>query len=77
MPTLVKNVGRKSDKPKPGPPVDPDRKPMALQIRGSTEWKSWVDRLATFEALPLASLVERALRQYARGVNFTDEPPKR
>ncbi len=76
--TLVNDVARKSAKAKP--PIDPedkDRKPMAVQIRGDAAWKHWIDELSTFDERPVATLVERALREYAERAGFPKAPPKR
>jgi hypothetical protein len=78
---LVKTVGRKkSVEPQPVPqpePEDKERKPMAIQIRGDSAWKSWVERLSRFDDRPVALLVERALREYAERAKFPELPPKR
>jgi hypothetical protein len=67
-------------KPKPGPGDDSpgaDRKPMIVQVRGSAEFKDWAERLARFDNLPLATLVDRALRRYAKDIGFKDDAPAR
>lgn len=52
------------------------RKPLVFQMRGSEEWKAWVESLAEKEGDSAAKLIERALRDYARKVGHPD-PPKR
>jgi hypothetical protein len=72
------DVARPKSKPKAEPPPDPGgRKPLVIQVRGGTEWKLWVERLSDFDGIPLAMLVDRALRVYARQIGFEEAPPKR
>jgi hypothetical protein len=52
-------------------------KPLALQIRGDTAWKTWVNALAGFDDRPIALLVERAWREYAARIGFPEAVPKR
>lgn len=76
---LVGNVAKKK-RSKPAPESEPDepgRKPMIVQVRGSAAYKEWVDELAHFDGLPLAALVDRALRRYAKEIGFHEEPPRR
>jgi hypothetical protein len=73
---VVDDVSRKKAKPEPEP-QDRERKPMAIQIRGETKWKTWVDELSTFDERPVAMIIERALREYAEKIGFPKSPPKR
>lgn len=50
---------------------------MVLQMRGTPEWKTWLEELAAFDDRSPASLGERAIRRYAIEIGFTEEPPKR
>lgn len=52
-------------------------KPLAIQVRGSTEWKAWVERLAEFDRSNVADLTDRAMAAYARTIGFLDPPPPR
>lgn len=53
-----------------------DRKPMVVQIRGSAEWKAWVEALADQQRDTVAKMVERSLSKIAKDAGFPD-PPKR
>ena len=53
------------------------RKALVLQMRGSEEWKAWAEGLAEFDGLSVASVVDRAMRAYAKQIGYTKEPPKR
>jgi hypothetical protein len=76
--TLVEPVARPKAKPEPLPnPDDRERKPLAVQVRGSGAWKQWVDELSEFDERSIATLIERALREYAERVKFPKVPPKR
>lgn len=59
-------------------PVDTwTRKPMAIQMRGSDEWRAWVERGASHVGLKVPTLVDQAVRMYLREHGFTDAPPER
>ena len=53
------------------------KKPLAVQMRASAEWRKWLDRLASFKHMPTSILVEQALIEYARNHGFTELPPAR
>ncbi len=49
-----------------------------LMIRGTPEWKSWVEALASFDRSPsLNDLIDRALVSYARERGYLVTAPKR
>ena len=52
------------------------RKPMVVQIRGSEEWKAWVEDIADREGFTVAMLFERAIRKLAKDGGYPD-PPRR
>jgi hypothetical protein len=54
-----------------------DIRPIALTIRGKTEWKEWVARLADHDRASLNELVDRSLARYAREIGFKESPPER
>lgn len=56
---------------------DVSRKPMVVQVRGSDEWKAWVERLAAFHRGTIADVTDRALAAYARQIGFNEPPPER
>ena len=64
------------EKTKPGP-GGPGRKPMIVQMRGSHQYKEWAERLARFDGMTLSTLVDRALRRYAKEIGFDEAPPQR
>ena len=68
-------------KKKPAPP-DPEKrkwqsKPIIVQLRGSTEFKTVVEELAEFDGKTVAGLFDQAVRNYARQVGFPKPIPKR
>lgn len=69
----------KKKPPKPARRREPDdeRKPIAVQMRASVAYKQWVEALVRFEDRPLSTILERALRQYAKTAGFEREPPER
>jgi hypothetical protein len=52
-------------------------KPTALTIRGSLEWREWVERAARYCRTDVAKLVDAALLAYVRGQGFEERPPER
>lgn len=63
-------------KKKPTPDKWPS-KPVVLQMRGSAEYKAWLDKLAEFDRSTIADLTDRALAKHAREIGFPDPPPRR
>lgn len=55
---------------------DDNRKPLAIQVRGSEEFKAWVEEFAALENDTVAKFIERVLRKHARDVGFRDIPPR-
>jgi hypothetical protein len=56
---------------------DDERKPLVAQLRGSVEFKQWLEELVEFDARPLSMILERALKRYAKEAGFEKEAPKR
>lgn len=52
------------------------RKPMVVQMRGSEEWKGWIERLAAHEGDTVSKFLERLARTHAKSIGF-EEMPKR
>jgi hypothetical protein len=51
------------------------RKPTVVQIRGSEEYKAWVEAVAKKEGFPVSVLFDQALRKFAEGKHGL--PPER
>jgi hypothetical protein len=58
-----------------GPTSGP--RPTALTIKGSLDWRAWVDRGADHCRTDVAKLVDAALVAYLKDRGFPEEPPKR
>jgi hypothetical protein len=55
-----------------------DRARQLFHVKGWPEWGSWVSRLKDYAGEPsVASLVEAALREYARRAKFKEPAPQR
>lgn len=50
--------------------------PLAVQVRGTPQWKEWVEELAEFARMPVSGIVDTALAQFAIILGFRP-PPKR
>jgi hypothetical protein len=55
----------------------PEPRPTALTIRGSLDWRAWVDRGAEHCRTDVAKLVDAALVEYLKARGFSEVPPKR
>src|SRR5262249_53709693 len=74
-PKLAKK--RKSPPPAAAPP-DPSGTPSVIvSVRVSPEYRAWLDRLASFERIPISDLLDRALVAYAPQVGFKEVAPRR
>lgn len=54
-----------------------ERRPIAVTIKGSEEWKAWLERGAKFSRLSVSGLVEHAVLDYLKRKGFTEESPER
>jgi hypothetical protein len=59
-------------KKRPAKPV----KPMVLGMRGSPDWKAWLDALAAECRVNLVTLIDHALVEYAAKRGFRPPPPR-
>jgi hypothetical protein len=48
-----------------------------LTMKGTEEWKAWLDQLSDHLRIPISTIVDLALVRYAKEMGFTKEPPKR
>lgn len=68
-------------KRRPGRPPKPkhelSRKETVLALKGSEEFRAWLEGLAAHMRLPLSIVMEHALVVYAKQEGYDPEPPKR
>lgn len=64
--------GRKRGRPKKVGPV----RGTVVALKGSSDWKAWLDEFSAHCRLGLADTIEQALLQYAQARGFPP-PPKR
>lgn len=76
---IVAKKRAKESSPQASPDKDSDveRQAVILTMRGSGEWKEWLQRLGKHCRLKTAVLIEQALMEYAEKRGFTDVPPER
>lgn len=65
-------MGRKKSDPIGLPP-----RPTAATIKGTPEWRAWVDEAATHCRETIASFFDKAAVEYAKDKGFTKPPPPR
>jgi hypothetical protein len=56
---------------------DPNRKPVAVTIKGNEEWKAWLEEAAAHCRLSVSALVDLAVARYAKSQGFDRKPPER
>lgn len=78
---MITKVKARGGMAKKKPPADQARswpgKPLAIQVRGSAEWKQWLEELAEFDRSNLADICDRAIAAYGRSIGFPKPPPPR
>jgi predicted transcriptional regulator len=50
---------------------------IAVTLRGSPEWKTWLEKLARHSRLDVAKVIDRALIDFAEKEGFDEEAPER
>ena len=50
---------------------------VGIAIRGSQEWRDWVNGLADSRRLKVTDLIDQALVEYAERHGYEPKPPKR
>ena len=48
-----------------------------LTIKGTDEWRAWLEELADYLRTPTSTIVDHALVRYAKEMGFPKEAPKR
>lgn len=54
-----------------------ESKPVAVQVRGSVEFKAALEKVAQFDGKSVASFVDQAVRFYARAIGYQEVIPRR
>jgi hypothetical protein len=77
-PILEATMARPKAKPKGDPtPLPSKRQPTAITVRGSKEWRDWLERGASHCLTDVAKLVDVAVSQYLKAQGFDEPRPKR
>jgi hypothetical protein len=50
---------------------------IAVTLRGSPDWKVWLEALARHTRLDVAKVIDRALIDFARKEGFDEDAPRR
>jgi|GEM_PF-5506270 len=66
----------KKKAPKPKSQPWGESKPLAAQLRGSEEWKAWLEEFARVNRWSVAGAIDTALTRLAKELGFR-EPPER
>ena len=62
---------------KAGRPKSASPKKQAVSLRGSDEWRDWLNKLAEHCSMPATVVVSQALKMYAKANEFADPMPPR
>jgi hypothetical protein len=57
--------------------ADPARRPMAVAIKGSEAWKTWIEEAASYCRMSVSALIDVAVTQYVMAQGFSKRPPER
>jgi hypothetical protein len=74
--TVEATMARPKPKPKGDDPSS-KRQPTAITIRGSKEWREWLERGAEHCLTDVSKLVDVAVSQYLKAQGFDETRPKR
>jgi hypothetical protein len=62
----------KKKAPKPKSEPWGESKPLAAQLRGSAEWKAWLEEFARSNRLSVAGVIDMALTRLAKDLGFRE-----
>ena len=60
-----------------GKPTEGKASTIAVTLRGSKEWKAWLESLAKHTRLDVAKVIDRAVIDFAKKEGFEPEAPER
>jgi hypothetical protein len=61
----------------PTPTPTPGPRKTVLTIKGTDEWRAWLERLGGHLRMPASTLVDIALVEFAKSKGFEEVAPKR
>lgn len=56
---------------------DPNRKPVAVTIKGDQEWRTWLEEAAAHCRMSVSGFVDVACTKFAKAEGFPKKPPER
>jgi len=60
-----------------GLPAPKNRLSVVVTLKGTIEWKAWVDELASLCRTDTSKLIDMALVEFAKARGFKKEAPRR
>ena len=57
--------------------VTPERRMLAVTMKGSEEWKGWLEEAAKHCRISVSSLIDLSVTEYVKARGFKKEPPER
>jgi hypothetical protein len=54
-----------------------ERRPVAVTLKGSEEWKEWLERASEHCRTTVSAFIDLATAEYAKVRGFHEESPKR
>jgi hypothetical protein len=58
-------------------PAAPQPRRVVVQMKGTDDWKAWLEELAKHLRMPTSAVIDNALVVYAKAQGFTKEAPER
>lgn len=54
-----------------------ERKPLGVQVRGTEEWKEWIEKAAVHCRMSVSALVDISVAKFVKEQGFSEPPPER
>jgi len=68
---------KRTPEPTPAPPPSQGPRRTVLTIKGTDEWRDWLERLGKHLRTPASTIVDHALVKYAKEMGFEERAPER
>jgi hypothetical protein len=72
----AKGTAKRAAKGAAGRGAESPRQRNILALRGTDEWKAWLDGYAARKGMPITVLIDHALREQAKRDGYADAPAR-
>ena len=70
-------MGKRKAVPPPDVQPEKDNRVTVLNLKGTREYKQWLDELSEFSHMPTSTLFDVSIADWAKRQGFSKTPPKR